>query len=170
MTVSAPARRSIEFETPAGNVDAFTLIVCIAKNVCAVASVRAIVALVVGNVITVLSVPVIATLLFTVSVLLSAIVSVEPVAGAVKATLLTVVAEATPRVGVVNDGEIRLAFVPKKSAVAHKNTCLGPALNVTIELALLDAYTVVRVRVFAAEYVPRPHSHSAVGFPAESTP
>ena len=43
-------------------------------------------------------------MLSTVRILPSAIVRVEPVAGAVIATLLTVVAEATPSVGVVSTG------------------------------------------------------------------
>ena len=41
----------------------------------------------------------------------STMVSVEPVAGAVIATLLTLVADATPRLGVVITGEVRVLFV-----------------------------------------------------------
>ena len=52
------------------------------------------------------SVPVKVKLLLAVSVLPSAIVSVDPVAGAVIATLFTDVAEATPIVGVVKVGEV----------------------------------------------------------------
>lgn len=57
-----------------------------------------------GNVIVVLSVPDRAMELFAVSVFPSAIVSVALVAGAVIATLLMLVAEATPSVGVVSVG------------------------------------------------------------------
>ena len=57
------------------------------------------------------SVPVNVRVLLAVNVLPSAIVNVDPVAGAVRATLLIVVAEATPRVGVVNDGLVRVLFV-----------------------------------------------------------
>ena len=42
----------------------------------------------------------------TVNVLPSAIVKVDPLAGAVIATLFIDVADATPRVGVVKDGEV----------------------------------------------------------------
>lgn len=45
-----------------------------------------------------------------VKVLPSAIASVDPVAGVVIASLLIDVADATPSVGVVKLGEIRLAF------------------------------------------------------------
>ena len=68
------------------------------------ASVLATVAEVVGNVMVVPSVPVRARELLAVSVLPSAIVSVEPVAGGVRVSLLTVVADAAPRVGVVRVG------------------------------------------------------------------
>lgn len=64
-----------------------------------------------GSVMVVLSVPVKAMVLLTVSVLPSAIVSVAPVVGAVKATLLTLVADATPKLGVV-----RLGLVAKTNA------------------------------------------------------
>ena len=49
--------------------------------------------------------------MLTVKVLPSAIVNVADVAGAVIATLLTEVALATPRVGVVSVGEVRVLFV-----------------------------------------------------------
>ena len=52
------------------------------------------------------SVPVKVKLLLAVKVLPSAIVSVEPLVGAVIATLFTDVAVATPMVGVVNVGEV----------------------------------------------------------------
>ena len=70
------------------------------------ASVRAIVAVVVGNVIVVASVPARVRVLFAVSVLLFAIVSVALVAGAVIVSLLMLVAVATPSVGVTSVGEV----------------------------------------------------------------
>lgn len=77
--------------------------VCTHVKVCA-ESVRAILALVVGNVIVVLSVPARVSVLFTVTVLLSAIVRVAAVAGAVRATLFIEVAVATQRTGVISVG------------------------------------------------------------------
>ena len=70
------------------------------------ASVRAKVALVVGNVIVVESVPASVSVLFAVKVLPSAMVNVAAVAGAVIATLLTLVAAATPSVGVIKLGPV----------------------------------------------------------------
>jgi len=63
-----------------------------------------IVALADGSVIVVESVPARVILFETVSVLPSAIVSVDPVAGAVRATLLMLVADATPSTGVTKVG------------------------------------------------------------------
>jgi hypothetical protein len=80
-------------------------------KVCA-ASVLATVALVDGKVIVVESVPASVRELLAVRVLPSAIVSVEPVAGAVRVTLLMVVAVATPNVGVVNVGEVAKTRLP----------------------------------------------------------
>jgi hypothetical protein len=77
------------------------------------ASVRAIVADVVGNVITVESVPASVMVLLTVSVLPSRMVKVAPVAGAVRVILLIDVAEATPSVGVTNDGEVVSVIAPE---------------------------------------------------------
>ena len=54
------------------------------------------------------SVPDSVTVLFAVNVLPSATVSVDPVAGAVSVTLLMVVADATPSVGVVRVGDVAL--------------------------------------------------------------
>jgi ABC-type Na+ efflux pump permease subunit len=59
-----------------------------------------------GNVIVVLSVPARVNELLAVKVLPSAIVRVADVAGAVIATLLTLVAVATPIVGVTKVGEV----------------------------------------------------------------
>ncbi len=81
------------------------VIVCTPVKVLA-ASVLAIVAEVDGNVIVVLSVPASVIELLAVRVFPSRMVKVEPVAGAVNVTLLIVVAEATPRVGVTRVGEV----------------------------------------------------------------
>jgi len=66
-----------------------------------------------GNVIVVESVPAKVMLLLAVKVLPSAIVKVDPVAGAVKVTLLTVVADATPSVGVTSVGEVAKTADPE---------------------------------------------------------
>ena len=71
------------------------------------ASVRAIVADVVGKVMVVVSVPAKVMLLLAVSVFPSAIVSVDDDAGAVMVTLFIVVAVAAPRVGVTITGELK---------------------------------------------------------------
>ena len=65
-----------------------------------------------GSVIVVESVPASVIVLLTENVLPSATASVEPVAGAVIAILLTLVAEATPSVGVVNDGLVASTTLP----------------------------------------------------------
>jgi hypothetical protein len=70
------------------------------------------VALVDGNVMVVASVPDSVRLLFAVSVLPLAIVRVAEVAGAVIATLLMDVAEATPNVGVTSVGELANTRAP----------------------------------------------------------
>lgn len=67
---------------------------------------------VLGNVIVVESVPASVKLLLAVNVLPSAIVRVDPVAGAVRVTLLIVVAEATPSVGVTNVGDVAKTAAP----------------------------------------------------------
>jgi len=77
--------------------------VCLPVNDCAIAS-PATVALDDGNVIVVASVPARVSELLAVKVLPSAIVSVDPVAGAVSATLLIEVADATPKTGVTKVG------------------------------------------------------------------
>jgi hypothetical protein len=66
------------------------------------------VALVDGNVIVVASVPASVRLLLDVSVFPSAIVRVDPFAGAVIVTLLTLVAVATPIVGVTKVGLVSI--------------------------------------------------------------
>jgi hypothetical protein len=85
-------------------------------KVCA-ASVRATEAEVVGKVIVVASVPASVMELLAVKVLPSAMVRVEPVAGAVSATLFTLVAEATPSVGVVSEGEVARTIDPEPVVV-----------------------------------------------------
>ena len=77
------------------------------------ASVRAMVALVVGKVMVVESVPARVRVLLTARVFPSVSVKVEPVAGVVRVILLMVVAEATPRVGVVRVGEVAKTARPE---------------------------------------------------------
>ena len=72
-----------------------------------------------GNVIVVLSVPANVSELEAVSVLPSAMVSVALVAGAVMATLFTLVAEATPSVGVVKEGEVANATTVPEPVVEY---------------------------------------------------
>jgi len=85
--------------------------VCVPVNVCT-ASVRAIVADVEGNVIVVLSVPARVSVLEAVNVFPSATASVEDVAGAVIAILLTLVAVATPSTGVTSVGVVSKTILP----------------------------------------------------------
>ena len=85
--------------------------VCTPANVFA-ASVRAAVNDVVGVVIVMPSVELTVIVLLTVNVFPSAMVSVAPVAGAVRANLLIVVAVATPRDGVVSDGDVDNTMLP----------------------------------------------------------
>jgi hypothetical protein len=75
------------------------------------ASVLAIVADVVGNVIVVESVPAKVNELLAVKVFPFAIVNVALVVGEVRVTLFIVVAVATPRVGVIKEGEVCIANV-----------------------------------------------------------
>jgi hypothetical protein len=75
--------------------------------------VRAIDALVDGNVIVVASVPANVTELLAVNVLPLAIVNVALVAGAVNATLLMLVAVATPSAGVTNVGLVSVTPVKR---------------------------------------------------------
>ena len=71
------------------------------------------------------SVPAKVKLLLAVSVLPSTMVRVEPVAGAVIATLFTVVAEATPKVGVVKLGDVANTASPVP--VSSLNAPASPA-------------------------------------------
>ena len=84
--------------------------VCVPVNVCA-ASVRAIVALVDGNVMVVASVPAKVKEWLTVKVLPEPSVKVDVDPGAVIVTLFIVVAEATPNVGVTNVGVVNVGLV-----------------------------------------------------------
>ena len=79
-----------------------------------------------GNVIVVLSVPARVRLLLAVRVLPSAMVRVDPEAGAVIVTLLTDVADATPSVGVTSVGEVAntRAPVPVSSVTAAARLAL----------------------------------------------
>jgi hypothetical protein len=100
-----------------------------------------------GKVIVVLSVPATVMLLLAVKVLPSAIVSVDPVAGAVNATLFIVVADATPSVGVVNTGDVDKTVFPEPvdvvTPVPPLATLSVPA-SVTVPLdALLGVNPVV---------------------------
>ena len=81
--------------------------VCVPVNVCA-ASVLANVAFVDGKVIVVASVPESVRLLMDVNVFPSAMVRVDPFAGAVMLTLFTLVAVATPIVGVTKVGLVSI--------------------------------------------------------------
>ena len=90
------------------------------------------VSLVPGNANEVASVPVNVSELLAVNVLPSAMVNVDPVAGDVIATLFTVVADATPNVGVTNVGDVVNATVllPDSSVKADaKFALLGVAKN-----------------------------------------
>jgi hypothetical protein len=117
--------------------------VCVPVNVCA-ASVRAIVASAVGNVIVLPSVPASVKLLFTVNVLPSAIVKVDEFAGAVIVTLFTLVAVATPIVGVTKVGLVsitNLLPVPVCDAtdVALPILVIGPVKFAFVAFAVLIA-------------------------------
>ena len=115
--------------------------VCVPVNVCA-ASVRAIVASVDGNVIVLPSVPARVKLLFDVSVFPSAMVRVAEVEGAVIVTLLTLVAVATPMVGVTKVGLVsitNLVPVPVCEAieVAFPVLVMGPVKFALVALAVV---------------------------------
>ena len=117
--------------------------VCAPVNVCA-ASVLAIVALVDGNVIVVASVPASVRLLLDVSVFPSAMVRVDPFAGAVIVTLLTLVAVATPIVGVTKVGLVsitNLLPVPVCDAteVAFPELVMGPVKFALVAFAVVIA-------------------------------
>ena len=99
------------------------------------------VALDAGNVIVVASVPARVRELLAVSVLPSAIVSVDPVAGAVSATLLIEVADATPKTGVTNVGLVdnTTAVVPVDDVTPVPPLATG---NVPVTLVAKLTYVV----------------------------
>lgn len=97
------------------------------------------------------SVPVNVSVLLAVSVLPSAIVSVLPVAGAVIATLLMLVADATPRVGVTSVG------------LLENTTVLEPVSSVSAPAKFAD----VGVAKNVATPVPRPEMPVLTGSPVQ---
>jgi hypothetical protein len=95
------------------------------------------------------SVPVNVSVLLAVSVLPSAIVSVDPVAGAVKVTLLIVVAEATPRVGVVSVGLVNVLLVKVSVPASVANVPVVGSVTDVVPVAVKDV-------VYAPEVVKLP--------------
>jgi hypothetical protein len=109
------------------------------------------VALVLGKVIVVESVPSSVKLLFTVRVLPSRMVRVLPVAGAVMVTLLMLVAEATPRTGVVRVGLVAKTKRPE------------PVSSVTAAARLALEGVARKVATFA----PKPDTPVEMGSPVQ---
>jgi hypothetical protein len=104
-----------------------------------------------GNVIVVESVPAKVMLLLAVKVLPSAIVKVDPVAGAVNVTLLTVVAVATPKVGVTNVGLVAKTADPE------------PVSSVRAAAR----FALVGVAKKVATLIPRPDTPVLIGRPVQ---
>jgi hypothetical protein len=104
--------------------------------------VRAIVALVLGNVITVESVPASVSVFEAFRVFPSAMVKVEPVAGVVNVTLLTVVAVAAPSVGVVRVGEVDKTTEPLPVDVVTPVPPLFTAIVVPLQTPVVIVPTV----------------------------
>lgn len=102
-----------------GEVRVLLVSVCVAPSVTTVSDDP-------GNVIVVESVPASVMELFIVNVFPSTIVSVDPVAGVVIVSLFIDVADATPSVGVVNDGDVVMATLPDPLIVYSPST---PALS-----------------------------------------
>lgn len=109
-----------------------------------------------GNVNVVLSVPASVRLLDTARVLPSVSVSVAPVAGAVSVILFTVVAVATPRVGVVRTGAVSVLLVRVAVLVAVMTVplVLGNVIVVPSVPAKVSVLLAVRVLPFATVNVP----------------
>ena len=128
--------------------------VCLAVNDCAMAS-PATVALDAGNVIVVASVPAKVSELLAVKVLPSAIVSVALVAGAVRATLFTEVAVATPNTGVTNVGvfDNTTAVVPVEAVTPVPPLATGK-VPVTFVVKFVNVVEVVPVPPLAIGSVP----------------
>ena len=104
-----------------------------------------------------LSVPVNVNVLLAVNVFPSAIVNVEPVAGAVNVTLLMLVADATPRVGVTSVGLVARTFAPvpvtleKPTNSAFQPAAPLPAVrSIEIHDATVPGRTVITVAALAA--------------------
>jgi hypothetical protein len=71
--------------------------------------------------------------LFTVRVFPSRIVRVDPVAGVVRVTLLILVADATPRDGVVSDGLVERTTVPDPVLPVHVGAVARPPAPVEVK-------------------------------------
>ncbi len=107
------------------------------------------VASVLGKVIVVASVPANVIELLTVTVFPSAIVKVDPVAGAVRVTLFIEVAVATPNVGVTKVGDVsitNLVPVPVCEAieVAFPTLVIGPVKLAFVAFAVVTKAVVAR--------------------------
>jgi len=128
--------------------------VCFAVNDCAIAN-PATVALDDGNVIVVASVPAKVSELLAVKVLPSAIVRVALVAGAVRATLFTEVAVATPNTGVTKVGLVdnTTATVPVDDVTPVPPLATGK-VPVTFVVKFVNVVEVVPVPPFAMGSVP----------------
>ena len=127
-------------------------------KVCA-ASVRATEAEVVGNVITVESVPDRVSVLVAANVLPSVRVRVEPVAGAVSATLLIVVAVATPRVGVTMVQLVTRQNAPVPETLLPRLVKIPDVSGrVKILLAVRPVPSIVRTKPLDATHEKRPEA------------
>jgi len=114
------------------------------------------VAVVGGNVNVVLSVPARVRLFVTAKVLPSVSVRVAPVAGAVSVILFTVVAEATPKVGVVKTGAVSVLLVRVAVLVAVRTVplALGNVMVVPSVPSKVRLLLAARVLPFATVNVP----------------
>ena len=110
-----------------GAVSVLAVSICVAPRVTTVS-------LVPGNVIFVPSVPANSSVLSAFKVLPSRIVSVTPVAGGVKVTLLTLVAVATPMFGVVRLGDVASTTAPDPLTPLLKSAAASCALTKLVPL------------------------------------